>query len=317
MKDWTNLPKPIKILAPMEDVTDVVFRQVVAEIGRPDIFFTEFTNAAGMYSPGRDRVTQRLERSEHDHILVAQIWGKTPGNHYKAAKELVERGFDGVDINMGCPVKKIVKQGSCSALIENHSLAKEIIEATIEGAGGNIPVSVKTRIGFSDKRTEEWAEFLLGFDLDAITVHGRISKQMSKYPADWNEIKKFVDLRDQSGSKSIIIGNGDVESLGEIYQKTEEFGVDGVMIGRGIFKDPFLFNPKKSIDDLSKKGKINLMMRHAELFVKKWGDTKNFSILKRFFKIYINGFDGASELRAKLMECENLEDLRGLKNSFG
>lgn len=296
----------------MEDVTDVVFRQIVADCGRPDVFFTEFTNAAGMFSAGAEMVKQRLVKKESEKPIVAQIWGITPENYYKGAKEIVELGFDGVDINMGCPVKKIVKQGACSALIDNPTLAKEIVLATKEGTAGQIPVSVKTRLGFSKNIVEEWSEFLLSLDIDVLTMHGRVAKHESKYPADWDEIAKVVEIRNKMRKETLIIGNGDVLSLEDLYTKAEKFGVDGIMVGRGIFQDPFLFNPDKTFNDLSKQEKIELLLKHARLFEETWGSRKNFSILKRFFKIYLRGFDGANELRSEIMNTTSLQEVEEL-----
>jgi tRNA-dihydrouridine synthase len=316
MNFWKELPKPFTVLAPMEDVTDVVFRQIISECGRPDLFFTEFTSADGMFSPGADKVKQRLVKRDEDHPIVAQIWGKKPENYYKAAKEIVELGFDGVDINMGCPVKKIVKQGVCSALIDNLVLAKEVIDATKEGAEGKISVSVKTRIGFKNKKTEEWADFLLDQNLDALTIHGRVAKDQSKYPADWDEVAKVVVLRDEKNLDTVIIGNGDVLNLEDVYAKHEKYGVDGVMIGRGVFQDPFVFNPDRSINDLSITQKLQLLLRHAKLFNDTWKDTQNFAVMKRFFKIYVSGFDNASEVRDDLMQCDTYEQVEKVINTF-
>lgn len=301
----------------MEDVTDVVFRQIVRECGAPDVFFTEFTNAAGMFSSGRDKVISRLKKLDiegtEESPLIAQIWGITPDNYYQAAKDISSMGFTGIDINMGCPVRKITKQGACSALIDNPSLAGEIIQATKEGS--SLPVSVKTRIGFKSDKTEEWGSFLLEQGIDALTIHGRLAKDASKYPSDWNAVKQVVELRDQIAPDTVIIGNGDVMSLDDVALRHDQAGVDGVMIGRGIFADPFVFNPSRSLLDLSPQEKIDLMLRHATLYEETWGRNKSFKILRRFFKIYIKDIDGAAELRSKLMETENLDDVTAIINA--
>ena len=209
MNFWENLPKPIFALAPMEDVTDTVFRRLLREINstedsiRPDVMFTEFTSVEGIESEGAEMVMKRLKYTEVERPLVAQIWGITPENYFNSAKKIAELGFDGIDINMGCPVKKIIKKGACSALIESHSLAKEIVEATKEGSNG-LPVSVKTRIGFKTIQTEDWIGFLLAETIPVtLTVHGRTVKELSKVPNHWDEIGKAVKLRDeiQSGVK--------------------------------------------------------------------------------------------------------------------
>ncbi|MCA9381130.1 tRNA-dihydrouridine synthase [Candidatus Dojkabacteria bacterium] len=316
MNFWKDLKKPFTVLAPMEDVTDVVFRSIVADCGRPDVFFTEFTSADGLASPGREKVGKRLIKNDKESPIVAQIWGKKPENYLKAAQDIVEMGFDGIDINMGCPVRKIVKQGVCSALIDNEPLAHEVIEATIEGAAGKIPVSVKTRLGFRVKRTEEWAEFLLNHDIKALTIHGRIAKEMSKFPCDWDEIKKVVDLKNKLGKDIVIIGNGDVSSLEEVDIKAKETGVDGVMIGRGVFKDPFVFNPTKSITDLSLNERLDLVETHVDRFANQYGTKRNFEVLKRFFKIYVSDFDGANEIRQKFMEVKEFDEVKELISSL-
>lgn len=316
---WSNLKKGFSVLAPMEDVTDAVFREIVYDCGRPDVFFTEFTNTDGLMSKGRNSVIRRLKFDEKEKPIVAQIWGNNPENYFKSAQLVKELGFDGVDINMGCPVHKVVKQGFCSGLILNKPLAKEIVLATIEGAG-DMPVSVKTRMGFKVVETEDWTEYLLKLGIKALTVHGRLAKDLSKYPANWEEIGKAVKVRDEmfknSEFKPVIIGNGDVESLEDIKSKVEKYGVDGAMIGRGIFKDPYVFNPNLSIDDLSVNQRFELLLKHSRLFVNTWGNTRNFAILKKFYKIYVNNFDGASEIRAQLMECNNLEQVENLTAKF-
>ncbi|GAB4142769.1 MAG: tRNA-dihydrouridine synthase [Patescibacteria group bacterium] len=339
MNFWEKLLKPFSVLAPMEDVTDVVFRQMMVKFGRPDVFFTEFVNTDGLSSEkGFLAVSHRLKFFSNEKPIVAQIWGTKPENFFASAKIVKDLGFDGVDINMGCPQKKIIKNGACSALIKNPNLAKEIIIATREGAG-DLPVSVKTRIGFNKIITEEWIGFLLDQNLDALTIHGRTQKEMSAVSAHWDEIGKAVDLKNtkvksqkskekifktnktslstsslsnDKNKNTIIIGNGDVEKFSEIRKKHELYGVDGVMVGRGVFKNPWIFSGK-NMDEISVQEKLQFLIEHIEFFVETWkidkGESqcvstekyyKNFSIMKKFFKIYINGWNGASEFREKL-----------------
>lgn len=306
---WNKLQAPILALAPMEDVTDTVFRRLVASCGRPDVFFTEFASADGICSRGRDGVIHRLKYTEEERPLVAQIWGNKPENYYKAAQLIFEMGFDGIDINMGCPVHKIVKDGACSALVENQPLAQELICAAKEGAGG-LPVSVKTRLGFRSWKTEEWTSFLLGLEPAVLTVHGRIAKDMSKKPARWDEIGRVVEIRDDLGVSTLVLGNGDVESLEDAYQKTEQYKVDGIMIGRGIFNDLFIFNREttRPLRIREPQEKIDLLLQHCRLHRKVWEGQKPYKVLKKYFKIYVNGFHGASELRAQLMETNSLQE---------
>ena len=219
---WINLKKPVLIQAPMEDVTDTVFRQIITKCGKPDVFFTEFTNVEGMCSPGRKQVGKRLKFTNIEHPIVAQIWGNNPKNYFETAKLIKKMGFDGIDINMGCPEKSVIKKGSCAALINNHSLAKEIILATRKGAGG-LPISVKTRIGIKNIQTAEWASFLLKLKLDALIIHGRTVAEMSDFPAHWDEIGKVVKLRNELKIKTLIVGNGDVKDLDDAIAKYEKY----------------------------------------------------------------------------------------------
>lgn len=304
---WKTLKKPIFILAPMDDVTDVVFRQVVNKTARPDLFFTEFTNVEGLNSSGKEVLLRRLRLSKLDHPIIAQIWGIEPENYKKAARLIKDLGFDGIDINMGCPVRAVTRNGACSALIKNQELARAIIEKTIEGAG-ELPVSVKTRIGFSTVQTEEWISFLLQFKLSAIIVHGRTAKEQSTPPANWDEIQKAVELRDRLNKNVLIIGNGDVVNRQDGLEKIKKYGVDGVMIGRGIFKDVWAFAKVKQQKDL--KEMLALALLHIDLFEKEWGNLKSYNILKRFFKIYTTGFDRAKEIREKLYKASNYHEAK-------
>lgn len=296
-------------MAPMEDVTDTVFRRIVMSCGKPDLFFTEFTNVEGLASlKGNDIVAQRLLFTPEEKPIIGQIWGKNPQHYLEAAKRLRESGFDGIDINMGCPEKSIVKSGCCAALINNRPLVSEIIQATKEGAG-ELPVSVKTRIGFNTIVTEEWISFLLQHSLAALTVHGRTAKEMSLVPAHWDEIAKAVQLRNHMKVDTIMIGNGDVLSKNEALDKVSRFGVDGVMIGRGIFQNPYLFSDSSHWTNMPVKERLLLLKRHLELFHQTWGNTKHFPIMKKYVKIYVSGFDKASELREELMNTTTVEEM--------
>lgn len=310
-------------LAPMEDVTDTSFRELVARISAPGclhVLFTEFTAVDGMNHPvGKKRVSERLvvSPSEKEILkqkgirLVAQIWGNKPDVFHKVARELTEEyDFDGLDINMGCPVKNVVKQGSCSALIDQPGLAKEIILATKEAT--SLPVSVKTRTGIREHETERWIAQLLETKPAAITLHGRTQKQQSDGVADWNEIGKAARLRDQLAPEVPVLGNGDILSYAQAIEYTGRFGLDGIMVGRGIFHDPWFFN--KQPREVSTEEKLEQLLLHTRLFERNWGGMKNFNILKRFYKIYANGFPGASTMRAKLMDAATFDDVYQLVN---
>lgn len=304
MNVWQKLKKPILIQAPMEDVTDSVFRQIIGMVGKPDVYFTEFTNSDGIIKGGSEYITQRLQfDKKHESPIIAQIWGKNPEHYYQTAKLLKQLGFDGIDINMGCPDKKVIKNGCCSALIKNHGLAKELYDATVKGAG-NLPVSIKTRIGFSTIQIDEWISFLLSLKPAALTAHLRTVKEMSKVPAHWEEMKKIVKLRDQISPNTLIIGNGDVISYDQACKYIKKYGCDGVMIGRGMLYNPWVFNPNIQPETMQLEDRLKLLLRHIELFLNTWGDTKKFDLMKKFYKAYINGFDGAADLRGELFELK-------------
>lgn len=315
MNIWKELKKPIFVLAPMEDVTDTVFRQILLQTGRPMLFFTEFTNVDGMESAGHEQVTKRLRFLPKEKPIIAQIWGITPENFYKAAQEIREMGFDGIDLNMGCPQKDVTSHGACSALIKNHSLATEIIQATQEGAG-ELPVSVKTRIGFNTIQTEDWIGFLLSHNLPALTIHGRTAKEMSKVPAHWDEIGKAVQLRNTLAPHTLLLGNGDVMSMKEAEEKVQTFGVDGVMIGRGIFHNPWLFNKSVQLGEKTFYERMHLLYNHVALYRDTWGETKHFAPLKKYFKIYLADFDGAADIRTKFMETNTPDEALILAKTY-
>ena len=308
---WEKLNKPIFALAPMADVTDCAFRQIIAKYGKPDVFFTEFVSVDGLCSPGKDRLLIDLKYGERERPIVAQIFGSKPENFEKVASMLVELGFDGIDINMGCPVKKVLNQNSCSALIRTPELAKEIILATKRGAG-NLPVSVKTRIGFNKMEIESWVPAVLEAEPAVLTVHLRTVKEMSKVPAHWEMMKRIVEIRDEMKSKTLILGNGDVLDLEDVKEKAKESGCDGIMLGRAIFGNPWLFSGKAP----TIKEKLEVTIEHTKLFQEMLGEHKNFALMKKHYKAYVNGFDGAKELRMKLMETNNAEEVEEIINNF-
>ncbi len=312
---WNELQKPIFIMAPMDDVTDTVLRQVIARYGKPAVLFTEFTNVEGMFSKGEWLVMQRLRYTEAERPLVAQIWGTHPENFFKAAKKLIDMGFDGIDLNMGCPASGVMQKGACSGLINNRPLAKEIIDATKEGAAGIIPVSVKTRLGFR-AIDFDWIAFVLEQDPAVLTVHARTVSEMSKVPAHWDKLKIVADMRNAMRSSTLIIGNGDVKSLSEAKQKVAEAGADGAMIGRGIFDNPYLFSETITLRDKTPEEKLHLLLEHMRLWQDTWGNTKHFPTLRKFFKVYANGFPGAQDLRMQLMETQNPEETEYVVSSF-
>ena len=321
---WKTLSKPIFALAPMEDVTDTSFREVVAGLSDQQylhLLFTEFTSVDGMNHPkGKIRVSERLlvSRSEKNLLkqknikLVAQIWGNKPELFHKIAREITaEYEFDGLDINMGCPVKNVVKNGCCSALINQPELAKEIILATKEAT--HLPVSVKTRTGVKSHETEVWISHLMETKPAAIILHGRTQKQQSDGLADWEEIAKGARIRDQIDPEVLFLGNGDVQSVSQGIALTSQYGLDGVMIGRGIFHDPWFFNPEHQPP--SKSERLSQLILHTQLFEQNWGGKKNLNLLKRFYKIYTNDFPGAAKLRTDLMEATTFAEVYRIANA--
>jgi len=315
---WNELQKPIFALAPMEDVTDTSFREIVAGLADPQylsVLYTEFTSVDGMNHPvGKIRVGERLIVSETERQLlkqkniklVAQIWGRKPELFHKIATELTaEYDFDGLDINMGCPVKNVVKNGCCSALINEPNLAKEIILATKEAT--HLPVSVKTRTGIKTHDTETWIAHLLETKPAAIILHGRTQKQQSDGLADWEEIAKGALVRAKISPETKFLGNGDVMSIAQGEELYLKYRLDGIMVGRGIFHNPWFFNPLQLAP--SKAEKLQQLLLHTQLFERNWGSKKNLNILNRFYKIYTNDFQGAAKLRADLMKAKSYNEV--------
>jgi tRNA-dihydrouridine synthase len=296
-----ELPRPFLVLAPMDDVTDSVFRQIVAGCAKPDLFFTEFVNVDGLQSAGREHLLHKLKLTDKEKPVIAQLWGLKPENFYKTAKELAGMGYSGVDINMGCPVKTVIKNGACAALINNRPLAGEIIDAAKEGAG-SLPVSVKTRVGFTTVDMG-WVEFLLSKKiLDLLSIHGRTARQLSKVPADWDLIGQARQLRDSLSPSTLIVGNGDVLDRRQGQELAAKYKLDGIMIGRGIFHDPFAFADHSPWQEWSKDQKLELFAKHIRLYIDTYKDSeRRFEALRKFCKVYISGFDGAAELRAQFM----------------
>lgn len=307
---WQDLPKPFFALAPMEAVTDVIFRHVVAHAARPDLFFTEFTNASSYASEkGNFSTRGRLTFTADEQPMIAQIWGNKPNEFTYMAKGLAAQGFAGIDINTGCPDKSVVKGGAGSALIKNPVLTTQLIEAARQGG---VPVSVKTRLGYNQvDEWRDWIAHLLKHDLPNLTIHLRTRKEMSKVPAHFELIPEIKKLRDQIAPQTLLTINGDIEDREQGLELARRYGIDGVMIGRGVFHNPFAFEHEKR--DHSREELIALLHLHLDLF-----DTyaalepRRFEPLKRFFKIYIRDFPGASELREKLMHTKSTDEVRAL-----
>jgi len=303
MNIYTELKRPILALAPMEDVTDTVFRQIVLSLGRPSLFYTEFVNVEGLNSRGRDRVIHRLSYIKEEKPIIAQLWGVKPENFVYGAKLVKDMGFDGVDINMGCSVKNVVKNNAGSGLInEDRGRVKEIIEAVMEGSDG-LPVSVKTRLGFDSIDIDGWIAFLLSQNLEALTVHMRTARGENSINADWEHMGSIVALRDTISPSTLLLGNGDIKSIKEGLEKIKQYNIEGVMIGREAISNPWVFSGRT---DISIEEKLETLKKHLILWREGWEGEKDYHSLKKFFHGYIREYTNAKTLRDSLMKTENV-----------
>ncbi len=310
---WSTLPRPIFALAPMADVTDAAFRRIIAKYGKPDVFVTEFVSVDGLCSAGRPALLKSLMYHESERPILAQFFGDDPELFYQCAELAQELGFDGIDINMGCPVKTVTKTGSGAALIKYPEIAKEVILATKRGAG-KLPVSVKTRIGWNREVINEWLPHVLEAEPAALTVHLRTAKEMSLVPAHWELMHKAVEVVRQTDT--ILLGNGDVKDLEHARQLAEQTGIDGVMLGRAVFGNPWLFNRDVRIADLPLEERFRVMIEHSRLYEEIFAGKKNFAVMQKHVRAYITGFNGAKEIRKSLETMQNTEDLERIIESF-
>jgi nifR3 family TIM-barrel protein len=308
----------------MADVTDPAFRRIIAKYGKPDVIWTEFVSADGLFLGGFEHLVKDLAYSEEERPIVAQFFTSKPEMMQKAVELAVDMGFDGVDINMGCPDKSIEKQGSGSAHIKNPDLAQKVILSAMEGAkknGKNIPVSVKTRIGYNKNELETWLPKILETNPAVVTIHARTRKEMSLVPARWEHVKRAVEIRDafvdSNGNKSqtLIFGNGDVLDIQDAERKVKETGCDGVMLGRAIFGNPWCFSRTVKREDVSIPDRLRVMVEHTKLF-EELLPHKSFAIMKKHYKAYVNGWDGAKELRLKLMETKTAMEVAEIVDEY-
>lgn len=344
MNFWENLPAPFFVVAPMADVTDAAFRRVIAKYGRPDVMWTEFVAADGLVRAtpeGKEKLMADLKYSKLERPIVAQLFTSNPEHMEYAANLCRELGFDGIDINMGCPDKSIEKQGCGSAMIKTPAVAREIIRAAKRGAK-NVPVSVKTRVGYNKDEIDSWIPVLLEERPAALTIHARTREEMSKVPAVWERVARAVALRDKIAPDTRIIGNGDVLSLNDAHQKANESGADGVMIGRALFGNPWFFNPKRrlpfrlhalpthgvnretllsfdegdsKIEIVSLKERLQVLVEHTKLF-EEMLPHKNLAVMKKHYKAYVSGFPGAADLRHELMQQNSVSDIEAVVHAF-
>jgi len=355
---WNNLPRPFMVLAPMADVTDAAFRRMIVKysahertdgtVGGPDVMWTEFVAADGLMRAtpeGKVKLMTDLIYSEEERPIIAQLFSSHPEYMEQAAALCLELGFDGVDINMGCPDKSIEKQGCGSAMIKTPEIAAAVIRAAKRGARsdeGGIPVSVKTRIGYNHDQVEEWIPAILAVRPAALTVHARIRKDLSKVTARWERLIRIVELRNEISPQTRIIGNGDILSMEDAENKIRETGVDGAMVGRAMFGNPWFFNPNKrlptkltalpthgvnrdtiivndttdtAVEYVTLPERLLVLVEHSHLFTELL-PHKNFAVMKKHYKAYVHGFPGAVELRTKLMECNTPAEVEVVVHAF-
>ena len=312
---WSDLPRPFFVLAPMEDVTDVVFRQVVSKAGRPDVFFTEFTNTESYCHPeGQKSVRGRLIFTEDEQPMVAHIWGDKPEHFRQMSIGMAELGFKGVDINMGCPVPNVATRGKGSGLILRPDVAGEIIQAA---KAGGLPVSVKTRLGYTElEEWQDWLTHILEQDIANLSIHLRTRKELSQVDAHWELIPEIKKLRDRIAPNTLLTINGDIPDRETGLKLASQYGIDGVMIGRGIFKNPFAF--EKEPKEHSTAEYLDLLRLQLDLQDQYAAELpRSITALHRFFKIYVKGFRGAGELRNQLMNTKSTDEVRALLDNFG
>ena len=311
---WRELPRPFFVLAPMEDVTDVVFRHVVSEAGRPDVFFTEFTNTESFCHPeGVHSVRGRLTFTEDEQPIVAHIWGDKPEHFREMSIGMAEMGFKGIDLNMGCPVANVATKGKGSGLILRPETAAEIIQAS---KAGGLPVSVKTRLGYSEiDEWRKWLKHVFQQDIANLSIHLRTRREISKVDAHWELIGEIKKLRDEIAPNTLLTINGDIPDRKTGLELAEKYGIDGIMIGRGIFHNPYAF--EKEPREHTSAELLDLLRLHLDLFDKySQEETRLFKPLRRFFKIYVRGIRGASELRHQLMSTNTTDEARELLDEF-
>lgn len=312
---WLDLPRPFFILAPMEDVTNVVFRHVISKAARPDVFFTEFTNTESYCHPqGKESVRGRLIYTEDEQPMVAHIWGDKPEYFKEMSIGMKELGFRGIDINMGCPAHNVATKGKGCGLIQRPEVAAEIIQAA---KAGGLPVSVKTRLGYLEvSEWREWLTHIFKQDIANLSIHLRTKIEMSNGAAHWELIPEIKQLRDEIAPDTFLTINGDIPDRATGMELVEKYGVDGVMIGRGVFTNPFAF--EKEPKEHSNREFLELLLLQLDLHDHYSTELEplHFKPLRRFFKIYVRGFKGAGELRRQLLLTNSTDEVRQLLAPF-
>ena len=305
---WHALPKPFFVLAPLAGVTDPAFRRLIARYGKPHAMWTEFTSADGLCAADRDRLLRDLAYTENERPIVAQLFGAKPETMERAAALAADLGFDGVDINMGCPDRNVEKRGAGAALCRQPALAQAVIRAAKRGAG-KLPVSAKVRLGYNRNELATWLPALLEAEPVAVTIHARTRQEMSRVPAQWEAIAQAVDIRDRLGAPAYIVGNGDAFDFTDARRKARQSGADGVMLGRAIFGNPWLFDERRVLAEVPAAEKLRVLLEHTRLFEELLGDIKSLDTMKKHYKAYLKGFNGAKALFLQLMETRDVDEV--------
>lgn len=303
--------KPFFSLAPMEAVTDTVFRRVVDKATAPDLFYTEFVNSTSIiHEKAKFSAAHRLYVAKNEKMPIAQIWGKDPEHFYKSALELKQRGFEAIDLNMGCPDPTVIKNGGGSALIKDYENAAAIIQATKESG---LPVSVKTRLGFNTiDDYVDWVPHLLKQGIEVLTIHLRSRKEMSRVDAHYELIDEIIKMRDEIAPDTLIQINGDIKTKSEGMELFKKHpGIDGIMIGRGIFEDPFVFDSEHTHPQEDMFELFKLQLDLFDDYVENIG-KKRFETLRRFFKIYVRNLPNAAHYRDQLMQTHTTDEARAI-----
>jgi nifR3 family TIM-barrel protein len=358
MNFWQTLPRPIFGLAPMDGVTDAAFRRIVAQQGPPDVMFTEFTHVTDVCR-GADVTMTPLMYGEQERPVVAQLYGKDPDLFYVAVQVACELGFDGIDLNMGCPSRCVASSGSGAGLIRTPDLARAIIRAARQGiqdwaqgqtlaglglkparlsliermnrarsagappARRSLPLSIKTRLGCDDVVIDQWIGLLLDESPAAITVHGRTLAQMYRGEADWQAIARAAQAA--RSTSTLILGNGDIRSLGEALCRIDDSGVQGVLVGRGTLGEPWFFREKVSArlgraepdtpdsrrglhPEVSFPERVQTLLAHARIFEDLFGRAR-FPHMRKHLGWYCKGFPHAAAMRARMVRMNDADEV--------
>lgn len=303
---WSTLKKPIIGLAPMDGVTDFPMRQIQASIKKPNVIYTEFISVEG-YARKPEKFQKQLTFKENERPIVAQVFGSEPKDFIKACEKISLLGFDGIDINMGCPSKSIVNRGGGAALINNKKLTEKIISACLKGISiseRSIPLSVKTRIGKDKIVTVEWLKFLTQFPLSEITLHGRLLNQVHSGPVNWGEITLAALICHEKNI--ILLGNGGVKTLDEAKEKSKKFGLDGVLIGQAALGNPWVFKEdfRHTNEELFKT-----ILRHSQLAFDFYGE-KSFISVRKHLGWYSRNLPNAKKLRINLLQTKTPQEIK-------